>query len=215
MFRIIRSLLISGNIRGLLDASRRAVRQVGIERIVAQGRRELRGGEYRYGELRPTRYGRTTEESPFSYNLEQIKMEEEAANRANFWGRDDIWTSEQEKLHQKFLKDEWFKSLSGDQQWNNFINESLPWENARNRGYYMRNYNPLSDPPIRAGGNFGTPPFWRHSGNPISADGINILPWQNYEYKHPIEMTKYADPFFNSPTFNPEPIIDINRNRKW
>jgi hypothetical protein len=213
MFNAIRRLIQGGDIRGLLDASRNAFRQFGIEIQVLKGRNELRGGKNRYGaDLGKDMFGYRQEASPFSFWLEHIDRIESQRLADDFWGNIP-WERRYDALREFVGEGEDLRS--GDQIWNDVFRQNLQWRDWRNSGYFNRGYNPLFSPQIRAGKDWAEPLYWRQSGEPIRADGIEILPWDRYDNMQPIEMTKYVDPFFNSPTVNPQPIIDIRRRRMW
>lgn len=216
MFTFLRKLLQAGNISGVLDASRNAFKQIGIEWEVSKGRRELRGGNNEYGS---TQYGGIwgprQDNSPFSYNLDEINRYEDSIRQENFWGPGYWAPWEKDKELARFLEDERWKQMSWEEWWNNSLNQLMRQQESGRRGRSNSRYNPLTDRIINATDDPSSmePPFWPRKK--VVADGIEIPPWEQYRFNHPIEMTKYADPFFNNPTLNPESIININRRRMW
>jgi hypothetical protein len=200
--RILRAALRAGNIREVLSLS---LKRIGVELDVLRNRRELRGN------LGDNWHQGRGGFSPFEENIRDLNWDDSRRNAEMFWGGRLDSRSQNDALRDFISRPRW-EDLSGDQQWSRTIDRSLrqgPWTDT---GYFKDRYNPFPDNPLRTGGNADNiPPDWRSSGNPVRADGIEILPWDRYK-RMPIEVRKYADPFFNSPMFNSPPIIDINRN---
>ena len=208
------ALAVAGSIPFAKPAAKglgRLGRALRTEREVARGRRELRGGNNRFLDTVEGRFGGQRQEmSPFSYHLDEMAREEVTRNRRNFWGDSPLWPGEEDRIIRAMLDDYGWNNLSGDQQWSRFFDRHL-----RSGPRPVNRYNPEPGAPIRAGGDNIDPLYWKPSGGPIRADGIEILPWERYEALRPIEMRRYADPFFNSPVFNQGPAIDITRRRGW